>query len=151
MVIRTGSILCLFLSYSAGPHEGGIRLPEEKDVERAVSTVAAIPGAVRKRVSGYFSQNGSGIVTPSEVLSPAANERTEPLNHRISRASFAIPAFGSAYGYSRRDTGISKFRKMSVATTTRYAPDFEGEEADGPQLNFAQRSVYPSVLYSYFS
>ena len=139
-VTFTGAVLCLFLSYNGGPREGGIRLPEEKDVERVVSKVASLPSAVSKRVSGYFNEPDSGVVTPSEALSPAANERTDPLHHRVSRTSFAIPAYGSAYGYSRRDTGISRFRKMSVATTSRYAPDFEGGDAEAPSLNFAQRS-----------
>lgn len=145
-VTGTGCILSLFLSYDAGPNEGGIRLPEEKDVERAVHRVASIPETVKKRVSGYFG--------PSNISSPEqAHEITSPgilngpgTSRRGSvapgqRTSFAIPQRGSAYGYDprRRDTALSRFRKMSTATSTKYAPDFEGPDYEPAPLNFAQK------------
>lgn len=157
-VTATGCILSTFLSYDGGPREGSIRLPEEKDVERAVSTVAAIPGTVRKRLSGYFggpSPDASHISIGSDgdqVMAspgPMSEPRTstlapaQQLAHKKSRTSFAVPHRGSAYGYDhvsrRRETAASRFRRMSAATSTRYAPDYEGEEPELPPLNFAQK------------
>lgn len=147
-VTGTGCILSLFLSYDAGPREGGIRLPEEKDVERAVHTVASIPGSVKKKVSGYFAGGSSLSSSPEqahEITSPgilrgAGGVRRDSAATR-QRTSFAIPQRGSAYGYDarRRDTAISRFRKMSTATSTKYAPDFEGPDYEPAPLNFAQK------------
>lgn len=151
-VTATGALLCLFLSYDGGPREGGIRLPEEKDVEHAIEAVASLPGTVKKKMSGYFGSNDAGTVngqalhgTPQQVgaTSPLRLDTTATnrySNRQVSRGSFRLPAQGSAYGYNRRDTGLSRYRKMSMAASTRYAPDYDGGEVtEGPSLNLAQR------------
>ena len=155
-VTGTGAILSLFLSYDAGPREGGIRLPEEKDVERAVHKVASFPGSVKKKVSGYF---GPSVADPPEqsheITSPTGilnnNNAAGGTSRRGSaaprqRTSFAIPHRGSAYGYdpNRRNTALSRFRKMSTATSTKYAPDYEGADFEPAPLNFAQKWVCSS-------
>lgn len=146
-VTGTGCILSLFLSYDAGPREGGIRLPEEKDVERAVHRVASIPGSVKKKVSGYFGPTSTSspeqaheITSPGGILNAPGGLRRDSAAPR-QRTSFALPQRGSAYGYDprRRDTALSRFRKMSTATSTKYAPDFEGMEYEPAPLNFAQK------------
>lgn len=165
----TGAVLCLFLSYDAGPREGGIRLPEEKDVERAVHKVASLPGSVKKKVSGYFGPSSTSHSSPEqahEITSPGIvnglggilNNGGQGSSRRESnvprqRTSFAIPHRGSAYGYDprRRDTALSRFRKMSTATSTKYAPDFEGLEYEPAPLNFAQRFVPLSHCINVFA
>lgn len=137
-------MLSLFLSYDAGPPQGGIRLPEEKDVERAVHKVASFSGSVKKKVSGYFAQTGSTSQQPRDVTDSPGRltiaDRSEVGGSRL-RKSFALPHRGSAYGYDarRRDTALSRFRKMSTATSTRYAPDYEGYDYEPAPLNFAQK------------
>jgi hypothetical protein len=154
-VTGTGCVLSLFLSYDAGPREGGIRLPEEKDVERAVHQVASLPGSVKKRVSGYFGSNASlNAEQAHEITDSPAQTSASVRNGGIlggadrrgsaaprPRTSFAIPQRGSAYGYDprRRDTALSRFRKMSTATSTKYAPDFEDFDYEPAPLNFAQK------------
>lgn len=168
-VTFTGCILTLFLSYDGGPRTGAIRLPEEKDVERAVSVAASLPGSVKKKLSGYFGQTPTHT-SRGEVVSPIPiSERGSTLNGKqggfksgsfaaashAPRTSFALPYRGTAYGYDarRRSTAISRFRRLSAATSTRYAPDYEGgADADGgayaygdeslPPLNFAQKLLF---------
>lgn len=159
-VTGTGCLLSTFLSYDGGPREGRIRLPEEKDLETAVNTVAALPKTVKKKVSGYFAgattstptghNPAMGDTSAAELLSPnttiaagGGDTSALPLSHRPSRTSFAIPHHGSAYGYDpvkHRETALSRYRRLSAATSTRYAPDYEGIGGVEPvQLNFAQR------------
>lgn len=146
-VTGTGCVLSVFLSYDGGARTGGIRLPDEKDVETAVEGVASLPRSIKKKLSGYLSQGDpeeSGMRTPTEVPgSPMAGPTTSAIpTTKHVRASFALPHYGSAYGYevSRRNTGISRYRRNSAATSNGYAPDYEGDPSEGlPPLNFAQK------------
>ena len=150
-VTFTGCVLTLFLSYDGGPREGAIRLPEEKDVERAVNAAVSLPGSVKKKLSGYFGQSPTHLARGGEASPLEISERGSTLHGKRApsmafsknRTSFALPHRGSAYGYDamsrRRSTAISRSRRMSAATSTRYAPDYEGEENDLPPLNFAQK------------
>ena len=102
-------------------------------------------------MSGYFGKADLTATRQAhEITSPGPSILTGPAARPMSmggtgtvkpRASFAIPHRGSAYGYDvrRKDTALSRFRKMSTATSTRYAPDYEEFEYEPAPLNFAQK------------
>lgn len=147
-----GALLCLFLSYDGGPREGGIRLPEEKDMEQAVQAVAGLPGTVKKKVSGLFNNADTAVRYKStsfagQPVSPLAVDDADvdrSVRRQPSKTSFRVPAAGSAYGYSnaRKLTGLSRYRALSMAASTKYAPDYEGDGPEMPQLNLAQRCAF---------
>lgn len=179
-VTGVGAILSLFLSPDGGPREGGIRLPNEKDVENVAGTVGAIPRKLVKKISSYFqSESGSHTGSPDRVplhradsapsvpLSPDEGRRERnglsisKVPSRNSGSAYGYnnilsvgghmnrpSTLGSAYGYDgprfasyrrRRNTGQSRFRMASTATSTRYAPDYD--DVEHQELNFAQRFV----------
>lgn len=167
-----GSLLSLFLGPDGGPREGGIKLPTEKDVERAASSLIYLPmrvfSFVRSRLFSVRSPISLGETTVQEPSSsqPLSLQRADSGEDNQSVTSGANTKYGSAfngftpmslrrsskvtsgsaYGYDRprRISGKSVFRPMSVGTSTRYAPDYE--DLDPAELNFAQRLVLSSLL-----
>lgn len=141
-VTLSGGILSMFLSPDGGPRTGAIKLPSEKDVERATRTFGSFcRSIVRKliaRVKGSSpiqlgdSHNGAaaspvqlhsanGTVTPTPALSPlpTPEERVATMSSGQRRPSrFA----GSAYGYSssRRPSTAAEQAGMHIPRNRRY-------------------------------
>ncbi|GAA6002187.1 uncharacterized protein JCM10292_000798 [Rhodotorula paludigena] len=119
-VTLLGGLSSLGLNRDGGQREGSIRLPTEKDVEVAASTLskvkdwlltrlAGLYGQVRRRPPIHLSQSVGGVSlhpasgevpplpspAPSPSLTDAAAERSTLADRRSS-----IRQHGSAYGYS---------------------------------------------------
>ncbi|KAK4704037.1 hypothetical protein P7C70_g2175, partial [Phenoliferia sp. Uapishka_3] len=161
-----GSLLSLFLNEDGGPRDRGIQLPTEKDVERVASSALSFPGRAVRTILACVSSRHPSVpapIAPDRVAlhrsssTPAREEADLPPQvpkagqygsafngfNPLSLRRTSTRASGSAYGYSdrrfpsvRRNTGRSMAGR-SVATTTRYAPDYEDLEQG--ELNFAQR------------
>ncbi|KAL8292602.1 hypothetical protein RQP46_001214 [Phenoliferia psychrophenolica] len=162
-VTFSGALLSLFLNVDGGPRDRGIRLPTEKDVERAASSAMSLPGkAFRLIVACVSPRHATGQIalSPDRVAlhrsssTPIREEQDMPTPgsrkpgqygsafngfNPLSLRRTSTKASGSAYGYSeRRYPSIRRrsTRALSVGTSTRYAPDYDDDHGD---LNFAQR------------
>lgn len=164
-----GAILSLFLDRDGGSRTGSIRLPSEKEVESAIS----VPRRWIQQIATCFPHRRShtslqpprpdtaSIPTPSETMDIRRDERN-PIG--LARTSTKQNGYGSAYGYTitprtprgnaygfgarmRKPSGRGGMRSFSVATSTRYAPDYD--DIEHQDLNFAQRLVPHVILPEY--
>ena len=162
-VTLSGALLSLFLNEDGGPRTGGVRLPTEKDVERAASSAFSLPGkAFRlvlacvspRRAGGQISLSPDRVALHRSSSTPSREEQDLPTPGRksgqygsafngfnpLALRRSSTKASGSAYGYSERRYPSNRRRSTraaSVGTSTRYAPDYE--DLGGGELNFAQR------------
>ncbi|TEB34228.1 hypothetical protein FA13DRAFT_1729731 [Coprinellus micaceus] len=160
-IMMSGSILACFLGYDAGPREGAIQLPPEKDnanptipEEESVDLdgFKQLHKKISRRFSNLFAKRVSD--THTSPFSPPSTSTAVPLNNptgmeRTRTFSRTSRANGSAYGYSgayRSRLASSPtlgLRRGSLASTLRQrrGSNFEParDSTDTSDLNFAQR------------
>jgi len=129
-VTLIGALLSLFLGPDGGPREGAIRLPNEKDVERAAGTFSTLARFIASQFTAlWYRTKGQGPVAldtasgtppplPSPLPSPALDEAARLTERNPLASRRASNKYGSAFGPGQAGPGSA----FSRAGTSGYDP-----------------------------